>query len=146
MPLEEAVAIAFFCLWTVLVVGLFYAYFVMRNRERDTRLPEEDARAPKLEVFASGRVNKRQWTRWRGCRISVYETFLVVSASSQRLLLPLRHIRNAAFDEAHRLLTFEGLTEDETLVRMAFKGKPARDVFEIIAPGNAPARTREAPA
>lgn len=145
MSIETSIAIVFAVVWIFLLIGLFYAYFWLRNRERDTRLPEEVSLTPRLEVFGSGRVNQRQWTRAKGCRISVYDEFLVVSASSQRLRLPLRHVRNVAYDEAQGRLTFEGLTANETLVRIAFKdasGETLRKHLDLASGGS---RTHEAP-
>ena len=125
MPFDLFVAIVFLIFWIGLAVALGYGYRWMRDQERDTRLDRETGLDPKLEVFGAGRINRRQWSKGRGCRVSVYDDFLVVSVSSQRIPIPLYSVREVNLTPDDRQLTLKGFTEDETLLSMDFRGPDA---------------------
>lgn len=125
MNLDLFVAVVFLIFWFGLAIALGFGYVWMRNQERDTRLSQEIGVRAQLEVFGAGRINRRQWSQGRGCRISVYDDFLVISVSSQRLRIPLYSIRQIDLSPDDRQLTLKGFTEDETLLTMDFRGPDA---------------------
>jgi hypothetical protein len=125
MSFDLAIAAIFFVGWLLLAAGLVFAYRVMRNHERDTRLALEAGRAPRLEVLGAGRINRRQWSRGQGCRVSVYDDFLVVSVSSQRLAFPFYRIREIDTAGGSDRLTVRALAEDESAVSIDFRGPDA---------------------
>lgn len=125
MPFDLFVAILFLIFWIGLAIALAFGYRWMRDHERDTRLSQEVGLDPKLEVFGAGRINRRQWSRGRGCRVSVYDDFLVVSVSSQRISIPLYSVREVHLTPDDRQLTLKGFTVDETLLSMDFRGPDA---------------------
>jgi len=129
---ELLAALIFLFFWLMLALGLGIGYRFMRNQERDTRLEQEVGRTPALEVFGAGRINRRQWSPGRGCRISVYEDFFVVSVSSQRLRIPLYSVREVTLSDSDRHLTLKGFTEDETLLSMEFRGPDAARLAEHL--------------
>ncbi len=125
MSVDLVIAVLFFVGWIVLAAGLGIGYKVLRDRERDTRLPQESGRTPGLEVLGAGRVNRRQWSRGRGCRVSVYDDFLVVSVSSQRIAIPFYRIREVDTAGGDDRLTLYALAEDESAISIDFHGAEA---------------------
>jgi len=132
MTAELVIAVAFFVGWVLLAVALAFGYKVMRDRERDTRLAQEDGRTPKLEVIGAGRINRRQWSRGRGCRMSVYDDFFVVSVSSQRMAFPLNYIRELDTAGGADRLTVRALAGDESIVSIDFRGVNAQVLAESL--------------
>jgi len=130
---ETVIAIVFGVVWVVLLAGLVYAYRWFRHKERDTRLPEEQGLAPRLEVFGSAKINQRQWIYGNGCRVSVYEDFLVVSGGSQRWRIPLGLITRWRHDDDERLVEVEALKLDETPVQFRFRGPEAENLARILS-------------
>ncbi len=130
MDTDAVFAIIFLLFWVGLAVALIYGYRWMRNQERDTRLDEEAGLHPNLEVFGAGRINRRQWSNAKGCRVSVYDNFLVVSVSSQRRRIPLYLIRGVEVSEGDQQMTINGLAEDESLLAIDFRGA---DVARLAA-------------
>ena len=111
--------------WVSLAIAMFFGYRWLRDQERDTRLSEEEGREPRIEVIGAGRINHRQWSTGRGCRVSVYDDFLVVSVSSQRRRIQLYLIREVSEFPEERRITIKGLTEDESLLSIDFRGVDA---------------------
>jgi hypothetical protein len=125
MPIDAFIAIVFVIFWSGLAVAMFIGFRWMRRQERDTRLAEEVGLEPRLEVFGAGRINQRQWSSAHGCRLSVYDKFLVISVSSQRRRVPLYLIREVTeAPDAHHII-IKGLTEDESLLSIEFRGEDA---------------------
>lgn len=142
MSAELVIAAIFFIVWIVLAIVLGIAYRILRDRERDTRLDQESGLSPALEVIGAGRVNRRQWSRGRGCRISVYEDFFVVSVSSQRIAIPLYRVRDVETNGGPDRLTLRALAEDESLLSVEFRGADAATLAAALRrPGRNGSRT-----
>ena len=132
MSAEIAIAVVFFVGWVLLAAGLMYGYRVMRDNERDTRLTQEEGRKPQFEVIGAGRINRRQWSRGRGCRVSVYDDFFVVSVSSQRMAFPLFYIREIDTAAGADRLTVRALAGDESIVSIDFRGTNAQALADTL--------------
>ena len=130
--MDAVIAVVFLLFWIALAIGMYYGYLWMRTQERDTRLTEEEGRQPQLEVFGSGRINRRQWSNKTGCRVSIYDDFLVVSVSSQRRSIPLYLIRDVEVAADGSRMTIHGLAQDETLLAIDFRGPDAARLAEFL--------------
>ena len=130
--MDAVIAIVFLLFWIALAIAMYYGYLWMRKQERDTRLMEEEGRQPQLEVFGAGRINRRQWSNKTGCRVSIYDDFLVVSVSSQRRSIPLYMIRGVEVASDGGRMTIHGLTEDETLLSIDFRGPDVARLAEYL--------------
>lgn len=132
MPADAAVAAAFLIGWIGLAVGMFFGYRWLRDSERDTLLAEEAGLEPRLEAIGSGRINQRQWSTGRGCRVSIYDDFFVISVSSTRRKFPLYLVREVAPDPETGRVNIKALAEDESLVSIDFRGPDAARLAEYL--------------
>jgi hypothetical protein len=128
MEAETVFAIGFLIFWIALAVFLVIGYQWLRNRERDTRLAQEAGLTAHLEVIGAGRINRRQWSRATGCRVSVYDDFFVVSVSSQRIAFPLYRVTDIDTSGGLDRLTLRALGEDESAISIDFRGASAAEL------------------
>lgn len=125
MSLDAAIALVFFVGWVGLAIALGFVYVWVRNMERDTRLEPEHGRTPSLEVIGKGRINRKQWSRGKACRVSLYEDFFVITAGSTRHWFPFYRIREVEIGPAPNYFTLSAHAEDETVVFFEFSGADA---------------------
>jgi len=132
MPFDAAIALIFFLGWVGMAIALGFVYVWVRNMERDTRLEPEHGRTPGLEVIGMGRINRKQWSRGKASRVSVYEDFFVISAGSQRHWFPLYRVREVELGPEPNYVTLSAHAVDESLVFFEFRGTDAAALAERL--------------
>lgn len=130
MSFDAAIALIFFVGWITMAIALGFVYVWVRNMERDTRLEQEHGRTPALEVIGIGRINRKQWSRGKACRVSLYDSFFVISAGSQRLWFPFYRIRDVETGPTPDFLTVSAHAADESVVIFEFRGADAAVLAE----------------
>ena len=85
-------AIIFFIVWSLLGVVLFSVLFRLLRVERDTRIQDEVGKTPEFESVGRANINRSSWSLRKMGRLSLYDTFLVASARSRRVILPYERI------------------------------------------------------
>jgi hypothetical protein len=97
------VAIAFLTGWTLLAIVMFIVFLRLMVKERDTRIAAEINRTPDLELIGRANINRSSWSLKNMGRLSLYDSFLVASCRSRRVILPYDRISNIESDACGRL-------------------------------------------
>ena len=119
----------------LLGAALFAIFFWMRTIERDTRLPEEAGRKLELEVIGAGRVGRSGWSRNPFCRLSLYDTFLVVSIRSTRKLIrynQVASVQEILHGKKDAILIAENASSDEAISEIEFVTKEHESILKTL--------------